>query len=119
VARQGTKKPGTKVSGWNCHQKILQKTQERGLLLVLKLKMLYVDCLLFLHAPCYGRLLEILPGAKLTDRTGLLELSLESFESTLDIFAFLDRYYDHFLEITPFFLAGAKVVKNSFPPKVF
>ena len=78
------------------------------LLLFLQLEMLHIDRF---HLRCSSldrRLLEVLAGAKLTDSTGLLELSLESLQSLFDVVAFLDWNYDHDVFTTSFFFCGCK-----------
>ena len=72
------------------------------LLFLQKAKVLDVNGLLLCNAALYGRLLEILAGAHLTDSTRLFELTLELFQSALDVFAFFYLYNDHSF-ITPFF----------------
>ena len=68
-----------------------------GMLLLLfhGAEMLYIDSLLMCNSLLCRRLLEVLACAKLTDSTGLLELSLEFLKSSLDVLAFLDWNYDH------------------------
>ena len=78
------------------------------LLLLHKTKVLYIDGFLHSHSLLCRRLLEILACAKLAYGTSLLELSLELLKSSFDIFAFLNRYYNH-LKSPPFSLAGAKI----------
>ncbi len=69
--------------------------KEQVLLLVLKLEMLNVDGLLHLDAVLLGGFGEGLAGTELADGTGLFELALEAFESSLNIFAFLYGNDDH------------------------
>ena len=57
--------------------------------------MLYVDGLLLGHALDYGRFLEVLAGAKLTDGSGFLEFALEFLQGSLDVFSFFDGYDNH------------------------
>lgn len=70
--------------------------------------MLYVDGFFPGHSLLYGRLLEILAGAELTDGTGLFELAFEAFESAFDIVTIFYGYYNHAF-ITSFFFGDAKV----------
>jgi len=77
------------------------------LLLVLETEVLHVDSLLHGFPLDLGRLLERLAGTELADGTGLFELSLELFQSALDVFAFFNRYNNHFF-ITSFFFSGCK-----------
>ena len=63
-------------------------------LLLLQTQVLDVDSLLLRNAADFGRLLEVLAGAHLTDGTGLLEFALELFERALDVFAFFNGYDD-------------------------
>ena len=65
------------------------------LLLLHSSEVLYIDSLHLRSSLLYGRLLEVLAGAKLTDSTGLLELPLEFLQGALDVLAFFDRNYDH------------------------
>lgn len=73
--------------------------------------MLYVDSLHSGNTASCRWLLEVLACAKLTDCAGLLELSLELFQSALDVFAFFYWYNNHFLNHPLFLFAVAKVVK--------
>ena len=57
--------------------------------------MLDIDSLHLRRSLLDRGLLEVLAGAKLTDSTGLLELSLEFLQSSFDVLAFLDGNYDH------------------------
>jgi hypothetical protein len=78
------------------------------LLLFLQLEMLHIDRFHLRGSSLDRRLLEVLAGAKLTDSTGLLELSLESLQSLFDVVAFLDWNYDHDVFTTSFFFCGCK-----------
>lgn len=75
----------------------------RQLKLVVELEMLHIDCFHTCFPLYYGRLLELPACAKLADSACLLEFPLEFLECLLDIFTFLDRYYNHSSESPPFF----------------
>lgn len=59
-----------------------------GLLLFLVAKALYVDGLHFLLAFYHGRFVELLTGAELFHRAGLVEFSFETFEGSFDRLSF-------------------------------
>lgn len=61
----------------------------------------------------HGWLLEGLASPQFADRAGFLEFSLESLQSPIDVFAFLDGNDDHNFT-TSFFFCGCKGRKKSF-----
>lgn len=65
------------------------------LLLVLETKVLNIDGLLLSDTLADRRLLEVLAGTQLANRSGLLELSLKLLKSLLDIVTFLYWYDNH------------------------
>lgn len=65
------------------------------LLLVLETKVLNIDGLLLSDTFADRRLLEVLAGTQLANRSGLLELSLKLLKSLLDIVTFLYWYDNH------------------------
>ena len=69
--------------------------QGQELLLVLETKVLNIDGLLLSDTLADRRLLEVLAGTQLANRSGLLELSLKLLKSLLDIVTFLNWYDNH------------------------
>ena len=69
--------------------------QGQELLLVLETKVLNIDGLLLSDTLADRRLLEVLAGTQLANRSGLLELSLKLLKSLLDIVTFLYWYDNH------------------------
>ena len=91
----------------------------KGLLLLLKTKLLNIDSLLERHALLHGRLLEVFAGAHLANGAGLFELALELFQGSLDVFAFFDGNDDHAFYTSFCFQMGCKVRKILTTDKIF
>ena len=87
----------------------IDKVRVKGLLLLLKTKLLNIDSLLERHALLHGRLLEVFAGAHLANGAGLFELALEFFQGSLDVFAFFDGNDDHAFYTSFFLQMGCKV----------
>lgn len=71
--------------------------------------MLHIDGLLLRNAADFARLLEILACAELTDGTGLFELTLELFQSALNILTIFYWYDNHALNHPLFSFEVAKI----------
>lgn len=72
----------------------LQELGGRRLFLV-AVELLYVNGVLHLEALEDAGLVELLTTTELLGNAGLFKLSLELLERALDVFVFLNGYYDH------------------------
>ena len=60
---------------------------------------LYINSMLSLESVDYRGFVKLLTSAKFFYNAGLLEFSLEFFESFFNVLSFFNRYYYHFIYI--------------------